>query len=136
MPKIYIEDSDIQATMKAARYTSLTADTGAIDFAVDKTNGEIYSILGKEYDTLNDVPENIRELGGVIGRYWLFSFNEALDTESHIASEYLKAIQDLVDIATGKQSGLDDPDDATDNPVQYSSKEREFDRANWEAGNV
>jgi len=128
---LFIDASDIEATMKASRLADLTQDGLAMEFAVDKTNAEIYTITGQEYESLDDVPANLRSLGGIIGRYWLYSYNEALDNEGHIGAEYKEALRQLQEIAAGNFAGLDDPDSDTGNPVQSSSNDRYFDLEDW-----
>lgn len=123
----YIDDADIQRTMKGTRWSELTADDEALDFAIDQANSEIKSIIGIDYDSLNDVPENVRKHGGIIGRYHLYSFNEVVDPEDTVRVDYEAAVKHLREMAAGREYGLDDPASTADDPIRKSSRERFFD---------
>lgn len=123
----YIDATDISATVKAARYAELTTDEGAEDYAIDTANAEMESILITTYSSVATCPANVRAIGGLIGKYHLFAFNELLDPEDPVSKDYDRAIKHLREMAAGREAGIDDPDSETDDPVRYSSRQRLFD---------
>lgn len=133
----YIDATLIAATMTAARYAELTtigeADNGAIAYAISKTNAELEAILAVTYEDLDDCPDNIRQIGSLVGRYHLFAFSELVDKDSVIWLDYLEAKKHLKEIASGAESGLDDAATENDNPIPSRSRSRMFDRylENW-----
>lgn len=123
----YIEDADIQATMKAARWTELSADALAKGFALDQANKEAQGILGKTWDEVADVPDVVKSNTALIGRYWLYDYHELVDEGSHIYKDCVDARKNMKELASGKQTGIEDGADPEDNPIRWSSRDRRFD---------
>ena len=130
----YIDSAEIQKTLKADRWTELSADANAVTFAVDKTNAEIESLITKTYADVASTPEIVRKLGGVIGRYWLYNFHELVDDDSHIYKDCIDARKALRDISAGMLTGINDPADDTDDPVRQESYTRRFNNDQWQGG--
>jgi len=124
----FVNEQLIRETMDPETYSDLTSKKGAEAFAVKTTNSEINSMLKTEFETMDNCPENIKNMAAVIGRYWLHSFCGSLMNKDDIVTrDYNNAIKHLKNIASGKEAGLVDPDDATSQPVTYWKRERLFD---------
>jgi len=124
----FVNEQLIRATMDPETYSDLTSKKGAADFAVKQTNSEIGSLLKTEFETLDDCPENIKDMASVVGRYWLHSFGGALiNKDDAVIRDYNNAIKHLKNVASGKEAGLTDPDDTDNQPVSYWKRDRLFD---------
>lgn len=128
---IYIDSSDIQKTIKAARWTELSADANAVTHAVDETNAEIESIISKTYADLASVPDIIRKHGGIIGRYWLYNYHELVDNDGYIYKDCKDSRKALADISAGLLTGINDSTTTDDDPIRHSARDRRYDADLW-----